>query len=92
MIDFYADWCVACKELEEITFKDADVKNKMQEFVLIQADVTANKQEQKDLSQKYGVFGPPVLIFLDENSKVLKSKTIVGYVEAEEFLTHLNKI
>ncbi|MFT7003803.1 MAG: thiol:disulfide interchange protein DsbD [Sulfurimonas sp.] len=92
MIDFYADWCTACKELEEVTFSDASVKNKMDEFVLIQADVTANKQEQKDLSKKYGVFGPPVILFINEDSNVLKSKTIVGFMEPEEFLTHLNKI
>jgi thiol:disulfide interchange protein DsbD len=92
IIDFYADWCIACKELEEVTFSDTNVKNKMDEFVLIQADVTANKEEQQDLSHKYGVFGPPVTIFLDENSKVLKSKTIVGFVEPEAFLSHLNNI
>ncbi|WP_294962660.1 protein-disulfide reductase DsbD [Sulfurimonas sp.] len=92
MIDFYADWCSSCKELEEVTFADAKVANKMREFILIKADVTANKQEQKDLSKKYGVFGPPVLIFFDEKSNVLKSKSIVGFIEPEEFLTHLNKI
>lgn len=92
MLDFYADWCVSCKELEEITFADESVKNKMDEFVLIQADVTQNKQEQKDLSKKYGVFGPPAILFFDENSEVIKSKTIIGFIEPQEFLAHLNKI
>ncbi len=92
MIDFYADWCAACKELEEITFVDADVKLKMGEFILIKADITANTQAQKDLSAKYGVFGPPVILFIDENSKVIKSKTIVGFIKPEPFLQHLNKI
>ena len=92
ILDFYADWCSSCKELEEVTFSDARVAAKMSEFVLIQADVTANEQEQKDLSKKYGVFGPPVILFLDEESRVKKSKTIVGFVEPDEFLTHLNKI
>lgn len=92
MLDFYADWCSSCKELEKVSFADADVKAKLTEFVLIQADLTANEQEQKDLSKKYGVFGPPVIIFFDEESRVIKSKTIVGFVEADEFLTHLNNI
>ena len=92
MLDFYADWCTACKELEEVTFSDASVKSKMGDFVLIQADVTANESEQKELSKKYGVFGPPAILFFDENSKLLKSKTIIGFIEPQPFLTHLNKI
>lgn len=92
MLDFYADWCASCKELEEVTFVDAGVKAKMGEFVLIKADITANTQAQKDLSKKYGVFGPPVLLFIDENSKVIKSKTVVGFIAPKPFLEHLNKI
>ncbi|MCD6432754.1 MAG: protein-disulfide reductase DsbD [Sulfurimonas sp.] len=92
ILDFYADWCTSCKELEKVTFADTNVKAKLSEFVLIQADLTANEQEQKDLSKKYGVFGPPVIIFFDEEGRVMKSKTIVGFVEADEFLAHLNKI
>lgn len=92
MLDFYADWCASCKELEEVTFVDAGVKAKMNEFVLIKADVTANEAKQKELSKKYGVFGPPVLIFFDEDSNILSSKTVVGFIEPDEFLTHLNKI
>ncbi|MCD4668514.1 MAG: protein-disulfide reductase DsbD [Sulfurimonas sp.] len=91
MLDFYADWCTSCKELEEVTFKDAKVKAKLSEFVLVKADLTQNSQENKKLSKKYGVFGPPVIIFFDENTKVLKSKTIIGFVEPDAFLTHLNK-
>jgi thiol:disulfide interchange protein DsbD len=92
MLDFYADWCTSCKELEEVTFANESVKNKMDEFILIQADVTDNKKEQKDLSKKYGVFGPPAILFFDKDSKVIKSKTIIGFIEPDEFLTHLNKI
>ena len=92
MLDFYADWCTACKELEEVTFSNKSVKSKMDEFILIQADVTQNKKEEKDLSKKYGVFGPPAILFFDENSNLIKSKTIVGFIEPKEFLTHLDKI
>ncbi len=92
MLDFYADWCTSCKELENVTFVDAGVRAKMDSFVLIQADVTLNTQEEKALSSKYGVFGPPALIFFDEESNVLKSKTIIGFIEPKPFLEHLNKI
>ena len=92
MLDFYADWCTACKELEEVTFTDSGVKNAMNDFVLIKADVTLNGEEEKALSSKYGVFGPPALIFFDEESKVLKSKTIIGFIKPEPFLEHLNNI
>ena len=92
MLDFYADWCTACKELEEVTFSNADVKAKMNEFVLVQADVTANGESEKALSQKYGVFGPPAIIFFDSESNVQKAKTIIGFIEPAEFLQHLNKL
>ena len=89
MLDFSAEWCASCKELDEITFADDRVKKELGAFVLVRADVTANTQAQKDLSKKYGVFGPPVMIFIDKESNVLKSKTIVGFIEPDEFLTHL---
>jgi thiol:disulfide interchange protein DsbD len=92
ILDFYADWCTSCKELEKVTFNNQAVKSKMAEFVLIQADITKNSQENKALSKKYGVFGPPVVIFFDKDTKVIKSKTIVGFIEADQFLDHLSKI
>ncbi|MDO8453607.1 MAG: thioredoxin fold domain-containing protein, partial [Sulfurimonas sp.] len=91
MLDFYADWCTACKELEEVTFANAEVREKMKEFVLIQADITANKEEQKALSSKYGVFGPPVILFFDEKGEVVKAKTVTGFMEPTEFLKQLNR-
>ena len=92
LLDFAAEWCTSCKEFEEITFADDAVKAKMNEFVLIRADVTENSDDQKALSKKYGVFGPPAIIFFDENLKVKKAKTIVGFVEPTEFLAHLNSL
>ncbi|MEA1956441.1 MAG: protein-disulfide reductase DsbD [Campylobacterota bacterium] len=92
LLDFTAKWCTACKELEEVTFADANVMVKMKDFVLIKADVTDNNQEQKDLSAKYGVFGPPALLFIDENSKVLNAKTIIGFIKPDAFLEHLHNI
>ncbi|MBL0709175.1 MAG: protein-disulfide reductase DsbD [Sulfurimonas sp.] len=92
MLDFYADWCTSCKELEEVTFVDARVKAKMSEFILVKADITKNSQENRKLSKKYGVFGPPAILFFDENIKVKRAKTIIGFIEADEFLTHLNSL
>lgn len=91
MVDFSAQWCAVCKELDKKTFSDEAVKSKMLEFVLIQADLTQNSQKQKELSKKYGVFGPPVILFFDKDLEVLTSKTIVGFIPPKEFLTHLSK-
>jgi thiol:disulfide interchange protein DsbD len=91
MLDFSAEWCTACKELEEVTFSNKDVQAKLSDYVLINADVTQNSDTQKAMSKKYGVFGPPVLIFFDKELKVIKSKTIVGFIEPNNFLKHLAK-
>lgn len=91
LLDFSAEWCAVCKELDKKTFSNEAVKAKMSEFVLIQADLTQNTQEQKELSKKYGVFGPPVIMFFDADLEVIKSKTIVGFIEPEAFLKHLDK-
>ena len=91
MIDFAAQWCTACKELDEKTFSDSKVQEALKGYVLIRADVTKNKKQQKELSKAYGVFGPPVVIFIDENGNVEREKTIVGYVEPKEFLQILSR-
>ncbi len=92
MLDFCAVWCAVCKELDKKTFSNEAVKEKLGEYVLIQADVTQNSKEQKELSKKYGVFGPPVLIFFDKELHVIESKTIVGFIDPENFLEHLSSI
>jgi len=92
LLDFSAEWCTSCKELEAVTFTDDDVKAKMQEFVLIKADITANSKENQALTKKYGVFGPPALLFFDTNSKLLSSKTVIGFIEPEPFLQRLGEI
>jgi len=92
MLDFYADWCTSCKELEHNTFSNADVQNALSSFVLIQADVTKNSADEKALSKKYGVFGPPAILFFDENLEEIKAKKIFGYKPPQEFLDHINSI
>lgn len=92
MLDFAADWCTACKELEEITFADASVQAKLDDYVLIRADVTDNTDKEKALSKKYGVFGPPALIFFDTEAKPMNAKTIIGFIEPKPFLEHLKSL
>ncbi|MDP3290665.1 MAG: protein-disulfide reductase DsbD [Sulfuricurvum sp.] len=92
LVDFYADWCTACKELEEKTFSDESVKTAMDSYVLVQVDLTANDDAAKAISSKYGIFGPPAILFFDENSARIKSADIVGFKEPQEFLKHLGEI
>jgi thiol:disulfide interchange protein DsbD len=92
MVDFSAEWCTACKELDEVTFSNAAVREKMDTFVLIKADVTDNTEKEKALSKKYGVFGPPAILFFDEKGNVIQSKTIIGFIPPAEFLAHLNRL
>jgi thiol:disulfide interchange protein DsbD len=86
MLDFYASWCVSCKELENITFKDERVIQTLEKFTLLKADVTNNTQEDKALQKRFNVFGPPALIFFDENKQEIKQAQIIGYKNADEFL------
>ncbi len=92
LVDFYADWCTSCKELEHVTFKDPQVIQKMNEFVLIQADVTKNGDPQKALMKAYHIFGPPAILFFDQHGAIIKGTAIVGYKAPREFLELLNAV
>jgi thioredoxin:protein disulfide reductase len=92
MVDFYADWCTACKEFEEKTFSDESVKKSMDAYVLVQVDVTANDDASKAITKKYGIFGPPAILFFDEKGQKIEDASIVGFKEPKEFLTHLGSI
>lgn len=91
MLDFWASWCVACKEFEDITFKDEEVMKKLQGFTLLKADVTANSEEDKALQKMFAVVGPPALIFWDKDKNEVKSSKIVGYKNPKDFLEIVNK-
>lgn len=88
ILDFYADWCVSCVELEKFTFSDARVKEKFKNFTLLQADVTKNSAEDKALQKVFGIFGPPAILFF-KDGKELNALRVVGFKNAEEFLAHL---
>ncbi len=84
-VDLYADWCVACKELEKITFKDPAVRELLSQFVLAKIDFTTPTEETDNLSETYGVVGLPWLFATDESGTLIEKSTITGYVDAREF-------
>ncbi|HUW51474.1 MAG TPA: protein-disulfide reductase DsbD [Sulfuricella sp.] len=92
MLDFFADWCVSCKEFERFTFGDARVQAKLRDVVVLQADVTANSEEDKALLKKFGLFGPPGIIFFDKSGKELAAEHVVGYEPPEKFMASLDAI
>ncbi len=91
MIDFYADWCISCKELDANTFSNPDVIKRMDKFDLIRLDVTKNDLEDKKLLKRFNVFGPPAIIFF-RNKKEIKSSKTIGYKDAKEFEKILDKV
>lgn len=92
MLDFYADWCVSCKEYEKFTFNDPRVKEKLATAVLLQADVTANTDADKELLKRFSLFGPPGIIFFDKMGDEVKASRIVGYLPPDKFLDNLNTV
>jgi len=90
MLDFYADWCVSCKEMENFTFTDANVQSKLKDVLLLQADVTANNADDKALLARFKLFGPPGIVFFDQSGNEIAYR-VVGYEPAEKFLASLNK-
>ncbi len=91
MLDFYADWCTSCKEMEKLTFSDAKVKAALQDTVLLQADVTENNENDQALLKRFGLFGPPGIIFFDKNGEEIRSLRTIGFQSAERFSTTLSK-
>jgi len=92
MLDFYADWCVSCKEFERFTFGDAKVQAKLRDVVLLQADVTANSEDDTALLKKFGLFAPPSIIFFDKSGKELSDARVIGYEPPEKFIVTLDAI
>ena len=92
MLDFYADWCVACKELEQFTFSDTGVKNALKNTVLLQADVTNNTPEDVALLNRFKLFGPPGMVFFNQTGQEIASLKVVGYQPPEEFIKTLQKL
>jgi thiol:disulfide interchange protein DsbD len=89
MLDFYADWCVSCKEMDRFTFSDAAVQARLKDTILLQADVTANDADDKALLQRFQLFGPPATLFFDKQGKELADYRVTGFQDAPQFLQSL---
>ncbi len=89
MLDFYADWCVSCLEMENYTFTDATVQAALSGTILLQADVTANDEEDQALLKRFGVFGPPTIVFFGKDGLQRNGYEVVGYMKAKEFAAHV---
>jgi len=91
MVDFYADWCVSCKEMEKYTFSDASVQRVLTNTVLLQADVTADDDIDKTLMKKFGIFGPPSILFFGVDGKERRNHRVVGFMKPGPFRDHVEK-
>jgi thiol:disulfide interchange protein DsbD len=91
MLDFYADWCTSCKEMEKLTFTDSNVKAALADTVLLQADVTENTEDDQALLKRFGLFGPPGIIFFDKTGNEIRTIRTIGFQNAQRFNATLNK-
>jgi thioredoxin:protein disulfide reductase len=91
LLDFYADWCISCKEMEVNTFANPAVSEKLQQFTLLQADVTSNSLDNQALLKRYGLFGPPGILIFNLNSDELSTQRVIGYMPPQRFIERINQ-
>ena len=92
LLDFYADWCMTCKELERETFADAGVQAALAGVVKLQADVTANDAADQALMKRFGIIGPPAILFFDADGKERRERRLVGFIAAEAFKAQVQQL
>ncbi|MEQ1543710.1 protein-disulfide reductase DsbD [Methyloglobulus sp.] len=92
MLDFYADWCISCKEMEAYTFTDTNVKQALAGFVLLQADVTKQTDADKALLTKFNLIGPPAILFFNGSPEENKALRVIGYQDAKTFSKTLQQV
>jgi thiol:disulfide interchange protein DsbD len=92
MLDYYADWCISCKEMEAITFTNPEVAKAMSRFVLVQADVTINSQQSQALLKQFSLYGPPAILFFNRAGAEQKSLRVVGFMAPSRFLERLQEL
>ncbi len=92
LLDFYADWCVSCKEMEKLTFIDPRVQTSLAATMLLQVDVTANDADDKAMLKRFGLFGPPGIILFDRSGKEIADARVVGYQNADKFTRSLSRL
>jgi thiol:disulfide interchange protein DsbD len=89
MLDFYADWCVSCKEMEAFTFSEPSIQQALKNTLLLQADVTKNNDEDRALLNAFSLIGPPAILFFSPNGTEIKQHRVIGYMAADDFLKQL---
>lgn len=92
IVDFYADWCVSCKELEAETFADPEVQRLFGSYTLVQIDMTDNTPDQQALLKRFGLFGPPAVLFFGPNGVEQKEKRVIGYLPPAQFKPRLDSL
>ena len=92
MLDFYADWCVECKQMEKYTFSDLSVQNILGDIKLLKADVTQNNDDDKALLKHFDLFGPPAILFFNNESAEIKSHRFIGFAKPKKFINHIRKV
>jgi thiol:disulfide interchange protein DsbD len=92
MLDFYADWCTACKEMELFTFSDPAVQQSLKDAVLLQADVTGNTAQDLALLKRFNLYGPPGIIFFNRSGQEIKPIKVIGFEDATKFLATVNRV
>jgi thiol:disulfide interchange protein DsbD len=91
MLDFYADWCISCKEMEAYTFSNKRVQKELAQFMLLQADVTAMTADDNALLKHFNLIGPPAILFFDADKNEQEHLRLVGYKAADDFLNHVKQ-
>ena len=92
LLDFYADWCISCKEMEVNTFANPEVSKELKQFVLLQADVTKNSVDNQALLKRFGLYGPPGILLFDQSSVELKNQRVIGYMPPQRFVERLRQL
>ncbi|HBV21572.1 MAG TPA: thiol:disulfide interchange protein, partial [Nitrosomonas sp.] len=92
MVDFYADWCISCKEMERFTLSDEKVKAKLKDVVLLQVDVTHGTVDDAALLKRFNLFGPPGILFIDREGNEIPDIRVIGFLNKNDFLTVLNAV
>jgi thiol:disulfide interchange protein DsbD len=90
MLDFYADWCVSCKEMEAFTFSDPKVRAQLDSMLLLQVDVTAHNEADRALLKRFSLFGPPGIVFFDPQGREIRGLRVIGYQNPDRFLKTLS--
>jgi thiol:disulfide interchange protein DsbD len=89
MLDFYADWCISCKEMEKYAFTDPQVLAALEQVNTLQADVTDNDSLDTELMSSLGIYGPPAILFFDANGLEIRNRRVVGEMSGEQFAAHV---